>query len=110
MSFTVGENSEYGDSAMGVDMGMVGRKDSSKLRRPVEQKKPQLQLSKKARKALSSSTAAAAGTDGLATSLAFTDSKGIDLPPPPSTASKAAGAEGAGGGTSIFSSTSGFKV
>jgi U4/U6 small nuclear ribonucleoprotein PRP31 len=110
VSFTVGENSEYGDSAMGVDMGMVGRKDSSKLRRPVEQKKPQLQLSKKARKALSSSTAAAAGTDGLATSLAFTDSKGIDLPPPPSTASKAAGAEGAGGGTSIFSSTSGFKV
>ena len=57
MSFTVEENSEYGDSAMGVDMGMVGRKDSSKLRRPVEQKKPQLQLSKKAEGSVSSSAA-----------------------------------------------------
>lgn len=114
VSFTVGENSEYGDSAMGVDMGMVGRKDSNKLRRPTEEKKPKLQLSKKARKALSVSAAgvAAAGTDGLATSLAFTDSSGIDLPPPPAATSKAQGPSAGDGGTggSIFSSTSGFKV
>ena len=31
VGFAVGDETECGDSAMGLDMGMVGRKDSNKL-------------------------------------------------------------------------------
>lgn len=114
VSFTVGDNSEYGDSAMGVDMGMVGRKDTNKLRKPVEEKKSTLQLSKKARRALASSASSrttTTGTDGMATSLAFSDSNGIELPPPPTAAPKTQAA-GPGGDakSSFFSSTAGFRM
>lgn len=75
ISFTI-EGGEYGDSAMGVDAGMVGHKDTGKVR--VTQKK-EMKLynpNKKPKKGVSVSSGQ---TSGLSSSLVFTPVQGIEL-------------------------------
>lgn len=64
---------EYGDSAMGMDLGMIGSKDTGRLRAPVRKESAFL---KKAKKAVSASSGA---TSGLSSSLAFTPVQGLEL-------------------------------
>lgn len=72
MNFKVDEG-EYGDSAMGVDVGLVGRKDSGKIRGPVLKES---QLGKRQKKAI---TASSGQTNGLSSSLVFTPVQGMEL-------------------------------
>ena len=102
VSFAVGEDTEYGDSAMGMDMGMVGKGNGSKLRKV--EVKGAMQLSKRARKALSASSSAAAVVDGSASSLVFTPVQGLELVNPNAAKERIAGANSA-----WFSSNAGFK-
>lgn len=66
---------EYGDSAMGMDKGMVGFKDSGKVR-VTQKKEVKFTSSKKMKKALSMSSGA---TNGLSSSLVFTPVQGLEL-------------------------------
>jgi len=66
---------EYGDSAMGFSVGMVGSKDTGKLR--VAQNKQVAFTSKKQKKMLSQSMNQV--SSGLSSSLAFTPVQGIEL-------------------------------
>jgi U4/U6 small nuclear ribonucleoprotein PRP31 len=118
MALTAAENSEYGDSAMGLDMGMVGRKDTNKLRK-AETTKKTLQLSKKARRALDASAAAfavSAGTSGgetggTVTSLVVTPGQGnIELNNPALTAESRRQQQVEQANKSWFSSTLGFNT
>lgn len=68
------EGGEYGDSAMGMDRGVIGLKDSGKLRAP---KSSDSQYLKKAKKVVA--VAASSGTHGMASSLAFTPVQGMEL-------------------------------
>ena len=68
------DEGEYGDSAMGNDQGMVGVKDSGKLRAPV--KKQTKLLSRKQLKVVQQSSGQ---TNGLSSSLVFTPVQGIEL-------------------------------
>ena len=68
------DEGEYGDSAMGNDQGMVGVKDSGKLRAPI--KKQTKLLSKKLQKVVQQSSGQ---TNGLSSSLIFTPVQGIEL-------------------------------
>lgn len=69
-SDTIGE---YGDSAMGNDLGMVGAADSGKLRAPI---KKEVHLAKKQKKVISLSSGQ---TNGLSSSLVFTPVQGLEL-------------------------------
>jgi U4/U6 small nuclear ribonucleoprotein PRP31 len=75
MNFKVDEG-EYGDSAMGVDLGMLSSAaGSGKLRAPQE-KKIANTMSKKQKKAISMSSGQ---TNGLSSSLVFTPVQGLEL-------------------------------
>ena len=76
MSFSI-EGGEYGDSAMGFDTGLVGIKDTGKLRAP-QTKKKEMHLSKKMKKAL---TASSGQVNGLASSIVQTHTGGFELRP-----------------------------
>jgi U4/U6 small nuclear ribonucleoprotein PRP31 len=66
---------EYGESAMGSDLGMLGSKaEGGKLRLP--QQKEQKQAAKKMKRAIQMSSGA---TNGLSSSLVFTPVHGIEL-------------------------------
>lgn len=78
ISFSVdGAGSEYGDSAMGFDTNLAGLKDTGKLRAP-QVKKKEVQLSKKAKKALSASSGQ---ISGLSSSIVQTNTGGFELRP-----------------------------
>jgi U4/U6 small nuclear ribonucleoprotein PRP31 len=64
---------EYGDSAMGNDFGMVGNKDTGKIRAPVRK---EVKLTSKKLKSMS---APSGQVSGLSSSLAFTPVQGIEL-------------------------------
>lgn len=75
MNFKIDEG-EYGDSAMGVDMGMLSSASGSgKLRAPQEKKVPN-NANKKQKKAISMSSGQ---TNGLSSSLVFTPVQGLEL-------------------------------
>mmetsp|Transcript_8881 Transcript_8881/g.16648 ORF Transcript_8881/g.16648 Transcript_8881/m.16648 type:complete len:519 (-) Transcript_8881:1611-3167(-) len=75
MNFKIDEG-EYGDSAMGVDMGMLSSAaGSGKLRAPQE-KKIANHAAKKQKKAISMSSGQ---TNGLSSSLVFTPVQGLEL-------------------------------
>lgn len=76
VSFTL-DGGEYGDSAMGFDTGLSGIKDTGKLRAP-QVKKKEIQLSKKMKKAISSS---AGQVNGLSSSIVQTTTGGFELRP-----------------------------
>jgi len=94
-----GGNGEYGDSAMGMDQGMIGYKDSGKIR-AIQEKKKDIQLSKKQKKALSVSSNQSAGT---ASSLVFTPVQGMELANPNAAKERVAAAN-----EKWFNSNSGF--
>jgi U4/U6 small nuclear ribonucleoprotein PRP31 len=96
LSFTV-DAGEYGDSAMGFDVGMVGRKDTGKLRGAV---KKESQLAKRAKKAISASSGQ---TNGLSSSLVFTPVQGIELVNPNAAADRVKAAN-----AKWFNNNSGF--
>lgn len=64
---------EYGDSAMGTDKGMVGSKDSGRIRAPQVKESAFL---KKQKKAVSVSSGQ---TSGMSSSLAFSTVQGLEL-------------------------------
>jgi U4/U6 small nuclear ribonucleoprotein PRP31 len=72
MSVSV-DGGEYGDSAMGMDHGMVGSKDSGRLRAP------QVKESKFAKAQKKAVSVASGQTNGLSSSLAFTTVQGLEL-------------------------------
>lgn len=73
MTFTI-DGGEYGDSAMGNDQGMVGSKDSGRLRAPVVKESKSLQSFKKRAVAVAS-----AQTGGTSSSMAFSTVQGLEL-------------------------------
>ena len=85
VSFNINDEStaEYGDSAMGLDQGMVGRKDLNRLRSAQAVKK-EMHLSKKQKKAMDPNKNANAHRiqDGLSSSLVFTPVQGMELANP----------------------------
>ncbi|KAJ1432983.1 hypothetical protein B484DRAFT_447461 [Ochromonadaceae sp. CCMP2298] len=96
MSFTL-DGGEYGDSAMGVDQGMVGSKDSGRVRGVQAQESKGL---KKQKKAVS---IAAGQSNGFSSSLAFTPVQGIQLVNPNAAAERVREAN-----NKWFSARSGF--
>ena len=66
---------EYGDSAMGEDTGMLGSKESGRIRAP-QMKESKIPLAKKQKKAIS---VASGATNGLSSSLVFTPVQGLEL-------------------------------
>mmetsp|Transcript_8813 Transcript_8813/g.11796 ORF Transcript_8813/g.11796 Transcript_8813/m.11796 type:complete len:114 (-) Transcript_8813:548-889(-) len=71
------EVGEYGDDAMGLTLGMLDTKDGGKIRRTVETKKMRQANTKASRKrAIQMSSGA---TSGLASSIVFNDSQGMEL-------------------------------
>lgn len=76
ISFSL-DGGEYGDSAMGFDVGLTSLKDTGKLRAP-QVKKKEVQLSKKMKKAISASSGQ---TNGLSSSIVFTPAQGFELRP-----------------------------
>jgi U4/U6 small nuclear ribonucleoprotein PRP31 len=73
-TFATAGTSEYGDDCMGMDVGMIGKEGSGKLR----VNKKDAKLAKKARlKALTGGNSNQ--TNGLSSSLAFTPVQGIEL-------------------------------
>ena len=75
MNFKIDEG-EYGDSAMGVDLGMLSSSASTgKLRAPQEKKNPNNPF-KRQKKAISMSSGQ---TNGLSSSLVFTPVQGLEL-------------------------------
>lgn len=72
------EDGEYGDSAMGNSLGMVGSKDTGRIR-GVQRKEVKL-LSKKQKKMLN--VVSTSTVNGLASSLVFNSSQGIELVKP----------------------------
>jgi U4/U6 small nuclear ribonucleoprotein PRP31 len=103
LSFSMNEG-EYGDSAMGLDMGMIGHKDSGKIRATV---KKEVSLLKKQRKDGSATRGVGLGTNsvinGLSSSLSFTPIQGIELVNPTANLDKVKAAN-----AKWFSSNSGF--
>jgi U4/U6 small nuclear ribonucleoprotein PRP31 len=67
---------EYGDSAMGFDKGMIGAKDTGRLRVTQEKK---VKLPVKKQKAVSAGSSGQ--TNGLSSTLVFNDVQGIELAP-----------------------------
>mmetsp|Transcript_9261 Transcript_9261/g.15361 ORF Transcript_9261/g.15361 Transcript_9261/m.15361 type:complete len:440 (-) Transcript_9261:848-2167(-) len=94
------DNGEYGDSAMGMDQGMVGSKDTGKLR--AAQAKESRVGVKKQKKAVSVA-AAGQSTNGMSSSLAFTPVQGIQLVNPNAAADRVRDAN-----NKWFNSQSGF--
>jgi len=86
VSFT-GSNDEYGDSAMGLDSGMLGKRGINGRVRAVQAVKKETHLSKKQKKAMSTGQGQSQ-VDGLSTSLAFTPVQGIELVNPKTAADK----------------------
>lgn len=76
---------EYGDSSMGLDSGMLGRKDTGKIRVP--QMKAS-QLAKKQKKSISNISSGGGQISGLASSLSFTPVQGMELINPNAAAEK----------------------
>lgn len=93
------DNGEYGDSAMGWDQGMVGRKDSGKLR---VAKQTESSFLKKQKKAITT-TSGSSGTSGISSSLVFTPVQGLELVNPNAAADRVKEAN-----KKWFSSQSGF--
>ena len=62
-------DAEYGDSAMGVDTGMLGSKESGRLRAPAR-KDQKVGLSKRQKTSMAGASSGA--TNGLSSSLVFT--------------------------------------
>mgnify|MGYP000651606863 CR=1 FL=1 len=93
------DDEEYGDSAMGLDKGMLGAAGSGQVRGPTEKK-----LSFQNRKSKKALTASAGGqTDGLSTSLIFTPVQGMELADPNAVKKKVAEAN-----SKWFGANSGF--
>jgi len=69
-------DAEYGDSAMGLDTGMLGSKDSGRLRAPAR-KDQKVGLSKRQKTAMVG--ASSGTTNGLSSSLVFTPVQGLEL-------------------------------
>jgi len=101
VSFT-GSNDEYGDSAMGLDSGMLGKRGVNGRVRAVQAVKREVHLSKKQKRAISNGQGQSQ-VDGLSTSLAFTPVQGIELANPKAAADKVMAAN-----ARWFSSSSGF--
>lgn len=101
VSFT-GSNDEYGDSAMGLDSGMIGKQGQNGRVRAVQAVKREVHLSKKQKKAMSTGQGQSQ-VDGLSTSLAFTPVQGIELANPKAAADKVMAAN-----ARWFSSSGGF--
>ena len=91
---------EYGDSAMGLDSGMVGTRETGNVR--AVQKKESKLLSKKHKS--SSSSSSSSHVSGLSSSLAFTPVQGIELVNPNAAAERVKQAN-----EKWFNSYSGFK-
>ena len=94
-----GGGGEYGDSAMGMDQGMVGSKDSGRIR-AAQVKDSKSLLVKKQKKAVS---VASGQTSGMSSSLAFTTVQGIELVNPNAAAERVRAAN-----NKWFSAQSGF--
>lgn len=90
---------EYGDSAMGVDTGLVGTKDSGRLRAPQE-KKVKLLSNKKAKTVNAGSSG---GTNGLSSTLVFSTVQGMELMNPSAAADRVKEAN-----SKWFNTSSGF--
>lgn len=90
------EETEYGDSAMGKQLGMVGQPGSGRLRITRKEKK---NSAKKMKKAVNAGSSGA--TAGFASSLAFTPVQGFELPNPSANKAKH-------GNDSYFSATGTF--
>ena len=69
---------EYGDDAMGSDMGMLGGVTGGKLRGPPPKEQKQKQKQKPSKK-LRISAASSGATNGLSSSLVFTPMQGMEL-------------------------------
>jgi U4/U6 small nuclear ribonucleoprotein PRP31 len=95
MTFTL-DGGEYGDSAMGMDQGMVGSKDSGRLRAPVAKES---KIPHKLKKV----SVASAQSGGMASSLAFTTVQGMELVNPNAAAERVRAAN-----NKWFNSQSGF--
>lgn len=96
MTFTV-DGGEYGDSAMGNDHGMVGSKDSGRLRAPVAKESKVLKSQKKA------VSVASAQTGGTSSSMAFSTMQGLELVNPNAAADRVKAAN-----NKWFNANSGF--
>lgn len=117
MGFGPSSGGEYGDSAMGLDAGMIGAKDSGKLRSTL--KKEVSLMSKKQKikgggsgrtgyaggghNASSASVIRSSGVGGSVSSLAFTPVQGIELVNPKAAADRVKEAN-----TKWFNQASGF--
>lgn len=91
VSFT-GSNDEYGDSAMGLDTGMVGKVGLHGRVRAVQAVRREPTLSKRQKKELAAQEKNHRLADGLSSSLAFTPVQGIELANPKAAAAKVAAA------------------
>jgi len=67
------DGGEYGDSAMGMDQGMVGSKDTGRMRAPVAKESKALKSQKKAVSVASSQAS------GMSSSMAFSTVQGLEL-------------------------------
>lgn len=76
---------EYGDSAMGLDRGMLGQRESGHVRAAVRK---EVSLVKKQKKESGARAGASSATNGLASSLAFTPVQGIELVNPSAAAAR----------------------
>lgn len=91
---------EYGDSAMGLDAGMLGRRDSGQVRAVARK---EVSLIKRQKKGALARAGANSVTNGLASSLAFTPVQGIELVNPNAAAARVKEAN-----SKWFASSSGF--
>jgi len=66
---------EYGDSAMGLDQGMVGHGDSNKIR--VTEKKIKFKVPKNKMKAINAGSSGV--TNGMSSTLVFSTVQGMEL-------------------------------
>jgi len=96
MSITL-DGGEYGDSAMGMDHGMVGSKDSGRLRAPVVKESKALKSQKKA------VSVASVQSNGMSSSMAFSTVQGLELVNPNAAADRVRAAN-----NKWFNSQSGF--
>ena len=70
---------EYGDDAMGQDMGMLGGVTGGKLRAPPQKEQKQKQRQQQLSKKLKIAAASSGATNGLSSSLVFTPMQGMEL-------------------------------
>ena len=89
---------EYGDSAMGLDSGLVGAKDTGRIRGPQEKK---VKLSVKKQKAIAAGSSGQ--TNGLSSTLVFSTVQGMELLNPNASADKVKDAN-----SKWFNTSSGF--